>query len=88
MLLMTRQAPNSRASVRPSYIFPYQHTEPPGTRLAWTATSSSFRCMVYAVLTWIWNSACSVARTSLGIRKSISSIDIGERDVIVMIGVY
>jgi hypothetical protein len=31
VLLMTRQASNSRASVRPSYIFPYQHIEPPGT---------------------------------------------------------
>jgi hypothetical protein len=28
---MTRQASNSRASIRPSYIFPYQHTEPPRT---------------------------------------------------------
>jgi hypothetical protein len=30
---MTRQASNSRASVHPSYIFPYQHIEPPRTSL-------------------------------------------------------
>jgi hypothetical protein len=30
----------------------------------------------------------NAARTCTGIRKSISSIDVGERDVIVMIGVY
>jgi hypothetical protein len=47
-----------------------------------------FRCLVYAVLTCKWNSASSAAPTCLGIRESISSIDVGERDIIVMIGVY
>jgi hypothetical protein len=56
--------------------------------VAWTATSSSFRCMGYVAFTCKWNSAFSAACTCLGIRESISSIDISERDVIVMIGGY
>jgi hypothetical protein len=56
--------------------------------VAWTAVSLSFRCLVYAVFTCNWNSAFSAACTCLGIRENISSINVGERDVIVMIDVY
>jgi hypothetical protein len=54
---------------------------------AWKAASLSVRCLVCAVLTFKRNSASDAARTGTGIRKSISSINVGERDVIVMIGV-
>jgi hypothetical protein len=50
--------------------------------------SSLFRCLVYAILTCEWNSPSSDARTGTGINESILSIDVGERAVIVMIGVY
>jgi hypothetical protein len=52
------------------------------------AASLLFRCLVYASLTCEWNASSNAARTGTGIRKSIPSIDVGERDVIVMIGVY
>jgi hypothetical protein len=52
------------------------------------AASSSLRCLAYAALTCKRNLASNAARTCTGIRESISSIDVGEWDVIVMIGVY
>jgi hypothetical protein len=52
------------------------------------AASLSLRCLVHVVLTCKWNASSNAACICTGIRKSISSIDVGERDVIVLIGVY
>jgi hypothetical protein len=52
------------------------------------AASLLLRWLVYAVLTCKRNSASKAAHTGAGIRESILPIDVGERDVILMIGVY
>jgi hypothetical protein len=59
-----------------------------GVAAAWRAASSSLRCRVYAALTCEWNASSKVAHMCAGIRKSMSLIEVGVWDVIVLIGVY
>jgi hypothetical protein len=75
---MTRQASNSRASVRPSDLFQYQHIVLPGTSLnliAITATATAKTAVILSQASW--QPAKSLSE-DVAIRDGVPSVSIGD----------